>query len=291
MYLSFSLMKNKTVVITGANSGIGYVTALEIAKLGAEVVMVCRNKDKAEAARQEIIKKSSNTAILLKIADLSSQKQIRLLAEEIKKEYPIIDVLINNAGVLVPERRESEDGIELTWATNHLAYFLLTNLLLDNLKAAPAARIVNVASEVQQIGNIYWDDIGLTKSYTPLKAYAQSKLANIMFSNELAKRLEGTKVTTNALHPGAVATNFGSDGKGLIAWLFKTFRWSLLSAEKGAETSIWLATSPQAEGLTGQYFTKKKAIKAKTIAYSKEALKRLWELSEQMTNLVQGEAA
>ncbi len=284
-------MKNKTVIITGANSGIGYITALEIAKLGAKVIMVCRNKDKGEVARQEIIKKSNNSAVFLKIADLSSQKQIRLLAEELKKEYPVIDVLVNNAGVLVPERRESEDGIELTWATNHLAYFLLTNLLLDKLKAASSARIVNVASEVQQIGNIYWDDIELKNNYTSFKAYAQSKLANIMFSNELAKRLEGTKVTTNALHPGAVATNFGSDGKGLVAWLFKTFRWSLLSAEKGAETSIWLATSPQVEGVTGQYFSKKKAIRAKTIAYSKEALKRLWELSEQMTGLKKQETA
>ncbi len=284
-------MKNKIVIITGANSGIGYVTALEIAKLGAKVIMVCRNKDKGEVARQEIIKKSNNTAVFLKIADLSSQKQIRLLAEDLKKECPVIDVLVNNAGVLVPERRESEDGIELTWATNHLAYFLLTNLLLDNLKAAASARIVNVASEVQQIGNIYWDDIQLTKNYTSFKAYSQSKLANIMFSNELAKRLEGTKVTTNALHPGAVATNFGSDGKGLVAWLFKTFRWSLLSAEKGAETSIWLATSPQVEGVTGQYFSKKKAIRAKTLAYSKEALKRLWEISEQMTGLRKQETA
>jgi NAD(P)-dependent dehydrogenase (short-subunit alcohol dehydrogenase family) len=284
-------MKNKIVIITGANSGIGYFTALEIAKLGAKVVMVCRNKDKGEVARQEIIKKSNNTAVFLKIADLSSQKQIRLLAEELKKEYPVIDVLVNNAGVLVPERRESEDGIELTWATNHLAYFLLTNLLLDNLKAASSARIVNVASEVQQIGNIYWDDIELKNNYTSFKAYAQSKLANIMFSNELAKRLEGTKVTTNALHPGAVATNFGSDGKGLIAWLFKTFRWSLLSAQQGAETSIWLATSPQVEGVTGQYFSKKKAIRAKTLAYSKEALKRLWEISEQMTGLAKQETA
>jgi NAD(P)-dependent dehydrogenase (short-subunit alcohol dehydrogenase family) len=284
-------MKNKIVIITGANSGIGYFTALEIAKLGAKVVMICRNKDKGEVARQEIIKKSNNTAVFLKIADLSSQKQIRLLAEELKKEYPVIDVLVNNAGVLVPERRESEDGIELTWATNHLAYFLLTNLLLDNLKAASSARIVNVASEVQQIGNIYWDDIELKNNYTSFKAYAQSKLANIMFSNELVKRLEGTKVTTNALHPGAVATNFGSDGKGLIAWLFKTFRWSLLSAQQGAETSIWLATSPQVEGVTGQYFSKKKAIRAKTLAYSKEALKRLWEISEQMNGLAKQETA
>ncbi|MCU0392820.1 MAG: SDR family oxidoreductase [Thermoflexibacter sp.] len=278
-------MKNKTVLITGANSGIGYITALEIAKLGAKIVMVCRNKDKAETARQEIINKSNNTNISVKICNLSSQAAIKELAQEIKNEIPVIDVLVNNAGVMLSERQESIDGIEMTWAVNHLAYFLLTNLLIDSLKAAPSARIVNVASQVQQIGDIYWTDVNLRNGYSGLKAYSQSKLANIMFSNELARRLAGTNITSNALHPGAVATNFGNNSTGFIAWAFKWFAWSLRSPEKGAQTSLWLASSKDVEGKTGLYFNDKKSIKAKAIAYHAEALQRLWAMSEEMTGI------
>lgn len=278
-------MKNKTVIITGANVGIGYVTALEIAKLGATVVMVCRNIDKGEKARQALIEKSRNQSIYLKIADLSSQKDIRKVAAEIKNEYPVIDVLVNNAGAIIPQRLLSVDGIEMTWATNHLGYFLLTNLLIDNLKAATSARIVNVASQGSWLGTIDWDDINLTKKYDSMKAYCQSKLANILFTNELAERLKNTKVTANAVHPGAVASNFGQNMNGFIGWVFKFFSWSMKTPKEGAETSVWLAVSPQIEGVTGKYFSDKKAIKAKPIASSPQACQRLWKLSEEMTNL------
>ncbi len=277
-------MKNKIVLITGANVGIGYITALEIAKLGSTLIMVCRNKEKGEKARQELIKKSKNQAIYLKMCDLSSQKDIRKVAEEIKNEYPIIDVLVNNAGAIFPERQLSVDGIELTWATNHLGYFLLTNLLIDNLKAAKSARIVNVASQGSWLGKINWDDINLSKKYDSMQAYCQSKLANIMFTNELANRLKNTKVTANAVHPGAVASNFGQNMSGFIGWAFKFFSWSLKTPEQGAATSVWLAVSPQIEGVTGKYFADKKQIKAKAIVHHSPSLLRLWKLSEEMTN-------
>ena len=277
-------MKNKTVIVTGANSGIGYITALEIAKLGAKVVLVCRNKAKGEQAQQQIKEKANNQSVFLKIADLSSLKEIRRVAEEIKQEYPVIDVLVNNAGVIISERQLSADGIEMTWATNHLGYFLLTNLLLDNLKAASAARIVNVASQASWLGTIQWEDINFSKNYGAMGAYAQSKLANIMFTNELANRLKGTKITTNAVHPGAVGTNFGRNMTGFMGRVIKWFGNFMRTPEKGAETSIWLAVSPEMEGVTGKYFADKKPIKAKAIAYQPDALKRLWELSEKMTN-------
>jgi NAD(P)-dependent dehydrogenase (short-subunit alcohol dehydrogenase family) len=276
-------MKNKTVVITGANSGIGYVTALEIAKLGARLVLICRNKAKGEQAQQQIMEKAKNQSVSLKIADLSSQKEVRRVASEISQEYPVIDVLVNNVGVIIAERQLSIDNIEMTWATNHLGYFLLTNLLLGNLQAAGAARIVNVASQASWIGTIQWEDINFSKSYSAMGAYAQSKLANIMFTNELANRLKDTAITTNAVHPGAVGTNFGRNMTGFIGKAFQWFGSLMRSPEKGAETSIWLAVHPDLERVTGKYFADKKPIKAKAIAYQPENLERLWMLSEEMT--------
>jgi retinol dehydrogenase 14 len=276
-------LEKKIAIVTGANSGIGYITALEIAKTGAIVVLVCRNQTKGEQAKNQIIEKSKNTSVFLKILDLSSQSEVRKLADEIKQEYPVIDILINNAGVIMPEKQMSVDKIELTWAINHIAYFLLTTLLIDQLKAAESARIINVASQASWLGNINWEDINLAKKYDSMQAYAQSKLANIMFSNYLAEKLKDTKVTTNAVHPGAVGTNFGANMKGFIGWAFKWFGGLMRTPEKGAETSIWLALSSEIAGVTGQYFADKKPIRAKAIAYQQDALKRLWELSEQMT--------
>ncbi len=275
-------MNRKTAVVTGANAGLGRVTALELAKQGFEVVLVCRNRQKGEAALHDIRRKAKHDAVHLVQCDLSSQADIRRAADELRSRFPQIDVLVNNAGGLNGARTETVDGLETTWAVNHLAYFLLTNLLLAALKAAPAARIVNLSSQVQAAGAIHWDDVNLRRGYNGLKAYAQSKLANLLFTNALAERLATTRVTVNAVHPGAVRSEFGSGG-GWMGTAFRAFGVFMRSPEKGAETSIWLASSPEVEGVTGRYFSDKKPIAAQAIAHYPKALERLWALSNAQT--------
>lgn len=275
----------KVCIVTGANSGIGKVTALELAKQGNSVVMVCRNRQKGEAVLSEIMSKTNNLKVELLIADLSSMKEIRRLAANINTQYPVIDVLINNAGAINGNRTETVDGYETTFATNHLSYFLLTLLLLDHLKAAPKARIVNVASQAQQTGKLHFEDLNLKNGYSSFKAYSQSKLANIMFTYELARRLEKTNITVNCVHPGGVATNFGSGLEGFWKSLIKLAKPLLRTPEKGAETVIWLATSPEAENITGRYFADKKQIRSIPLSYDQDKTKQLWEKSEKMTGL------
>lgn len=260
----------------------GRVCALELAKQRYEVVLVCRNRQKGEAALHDIRRKAGHESVHLVQCDLSSQADIRRAADEIKAQFPRIDVLINNAGAINNERNETVDGLEMTWAVNHLAYFLLTNLLLYNLKAAPAARVVNLSSQAQTVGKIHWNDVGLQRDYSGIKAYCQSKLANILFTNELANRLTGSAVTVNAVHPGAVRSEFGS-GAGWIGATFKAFGIFMRSSEKGAETTLWLATSPEVNSLTGRYFSDKKQIAPQAIAHDAAALERLWELSNAQT--------
>ena len=247
--------------------------------------MVCRSKEKGLIVLNEIIEKTRNPDIELIIADLSSQKDIRRAANEIKAKYPVIDVLINNAGAINDQRTETIDGYETTFATNHLGYFLFTNLLLDNLKAAPRARIVNVASEAQRMGKINFDDLQTKNGYTPMKAYSQSKLANIIFTYELAKRITGTNITANCLHPGVVNTNFGKELKGFTIILFKLGTPFMRNAERGAETSIWLATAPEVDGISGKYYSDKKEIKSQPASYDVEVQRKLWEISAQMTDV------
>jgi Dehydrogenases with different specificities (related to short-chain alcohol dehydrogenases) len=278
-------MENRTCIITGANSGIGKVTATSLAQQGAILVMVCRSKEKGLIVLNRIKEKTRNPHIELIMADFSSQKDIRRAANEIKAHYPVIDVLINNAGAINDQRTETIDGYETTFATNHLGYFLFTNLLLDNLKAAPKARIVNVASEAQRMGKINFDDLQTKNGYTPMKAYSQSKLANIIFTFELAKRLKGTNITANCLHPGVVNTNFGKELKGFTGILFKLLSPFMRNADKGAETSIWLTTAPELEGISGKYYSNKKEIKSQPASYDAGIQKKLWEISEQMTNV------
>src|SRR5688572_5947611 len=244
-------MKGKICLVTGANAGIGKVTALELAKMGATVVIVCRDKNRGEEALKEIKEKSKNDSVELLLADLSSQQEIHKLAEEFKSKYNRLDVLVNNAGVIFGERRITADGIENTFALNHLGYFLLAHLLLDVLKASAPSRIINVSSEGHRMGNIKYDDINREKGYSSLQVYGQTKLDNVIFTYELAKRLEGTGVTVNCLHPGGVATNFGSGNNTIFGFLVKLVRPFLITAEKGAETSVYLASSPQVEGVTG----------------------------------------
>ncbi len=279
-------MSGKTIIVTGATSGIGEVAARELAGMGARVVLIGRSGEKCQATADMIRKATGNPAVDYLVADLSSQVAIRRLAADIKVRYPRIDVLINNAGAMVSPRRESVDGIEMTWALNHLGYFLLTDLLLDTLKASAPSRVVSVASEAHRmVSGIDFDDVEGKKSYRPLKSYSQSKLANVLFTRELCRRLEGSGVTANSLHPGFVATNFTA-GKGLTFRVFQVgAKLFAITPEQGAKTTIYLASSPEVEGQSGGYYSKSKLAKPSAAARDDEAAQKLWELSQRMIQL------
>ncbi len=280
-------MQGKICIVTGANSGIGKATALGLAQMGATIVMVCRNQVKGEEAQNEVKEKSGNDAVDLMLADLSSQESIRQLAENLQQHYQQLHMLINNAGVANLTRRETVDGLEMTFAVNYLAPFLLTNLLLDKLKASAPARIVNVSSESHQSGYIKMDDLELEKGYRLMRAYGQSKLALVLFTYELARRLQGTGVTANCLHPGFVATNIGQNGVGSVGRSIVKLIFSRLgiSPEEGAKTSIYLASSSEIEGVTGKYFVKSIPVRSAPISYDKTLQRQLWEESAKLVNL------
>jgi len=280
-------MEGKTVMATGASLGIGRVTALELARMGARVVMVCRNPDKGQAVRTEIIRSSGNDAVELMIADLGSQDQIRALANDFLATHDRLDVLVNNAGALNMRRTTTVDGYETTFAVNHLGYFLLTNLLLDLLKRSAPSRIVNVSSRAHLNGHINFDDLNCEKRYAAGRAYGQSKLANVLHAYELARRLEGTGVTANALHPGVVRTGFGRNNAGVVGALFGVAqvvgRAFYVSEEKGARTSVYLASSPEVEGVTGKYFSLCREAQSSAESHDTGVARRLWDVSEEMT--------
>ena len=279
-------MDGKVCLITGATSGIGKATAMGLASMGASVVMVGRDRGRGEAALAEIKEGSANASVDLMLADLSSQEEIHRLADEFEEAYPRLDVLINNAGVIRSKRVTTADGIEMTFAVNHLAPFLLTNLLLDLLKASAPSRIVNVSSGEQRNGTIDFDDLQGEKVYKTAKAYSQSKLANVLFTYELARRLEGTGVTANCLHPGAgVRTNLGSGVSGVFGFTVRALTPLMKSPEKGAQTSIYLASSPEVEGLSGKYFVKKVEARSSDVSHDKRLARHLWEVSADLTNL------
>jgi NAD(P)-dependent dehydrogenase (short-subunit alcohol dehydrogenase family) len=278
-------MGGKVCLITGATSGIGKATAMGLANMGASVVMVGRDRGRGEAVLAEIKAKCPNASVDLMLADLSSQEEIRWLADDFKEAYPRLDVLINNAGVIRSKRVTTADGLETTFAVNHLAYSLLTNLLLDVLKASAPSRIVNVASGEQRNGAIDFDDLQGEIRYTGAKAYSQSKLATVLFTYELARRLEGTGVSANCLHPGVVGTNLGSGVSGGFGFMVRALRPLMKSSEKGAETSIYLASSPEVEGLSGRYFVKKAETRSSDASYDERLARRLWEASAELTNL------
>jgi retinol dehydrogenase-14 len=278
-------MGEKVCLITGATSGIGKATAMGLANMGASVVMVGRDRGRGEATMAEIKEKSANASVDLMLADVSSQEQIRRLADEFNEAYPRLDVLINNAGVIHSERITTADGIEMTFAVNHLASFLLTNLLLDALRASAPSRIVNVSSGDHSNGTIGFDDLQGEKGYKAARAYSQSKLANVLFTYELARRLEGSGVTANCLHPGVVGTNLGSGVSGVLGFVVRALKPLMNSPEKGAETSIYLASSPEVEGLSGRYFVKKAEARSSDVTYDERIARRLWEASEEHTNL------
>ena len=280
-------MQGKVCIVTGANSGIGKATSLGLAQMGATVVMVCRDRTKGEEAQNEIKTKSGNDAIDLLLAELSSQDSIRQLVENFQQHYTQLHVLINNAGGVNLSRRDTVDGFEMTFAVNYLAPFLLTNLLLDKLKASAPARIVNVSSESHESGYIKMDDLQLEKKYRLMRAYGQSKLALVLFTYELARRLQGTGVTANCLHPGFVATNIGQSGVGRIGRSIVKLIFSSLgiSPEEGAKTSIYLASSPDIEGVTGKYFVKSIPVRSAPISYDESLQRQLWEESAKLVNL------
>ncbi len=278
-------MNGKICMVTGAASGIGAVTARVLAQQGATVIAVDINTEKGTATTREIQAQTGNPSVEFIQADLSSQNDIRLLARQFLALHQRLDVLVNNAGAMFAERQESVDGIEMTLALNYLGYFLLTNLLLDALKASAPARIVNVSSRSHARATIDFDDLQFRSGYTGLRAYERSKLAIILFTYELARRLQGSGVTANALHPGIVATDFASDGGGRMGVIMRLFRFGFITPEQGAQTSIFLATSPKVEGITGEYFVNCKSVPSSPASYDKAIACRLWRWSEDRTNL------
>lgn len=279
-------MKNKTVLITGASAGIGLHSAIGLAKLGAEVVMVGRDERRTAEAASLVKAQTGNQAISYLIADLSSQKEVRKLASEFKNKYKKLDVLLNNAGAIFLRRKVSVDGYEMTLALNHLNYFLLTDLLLDMLKARPSARIVNVSSNAHYRGHINFDDLQSEKGFfNGLLTYSNSKLANVLFTYELARRLKVTTVTANCLHPGFVASNFALNN-GFLVNIFMAFMWLRLTNEQGARTSIYLASSPDVEGVSGKYFHyTMKERRSSTESRDENVAKRLWDASEELVTI------
>ncbi|HEY1012610.1 MAG TPA: SDR family oxidoreductase [Herpetosiphonaceae bacterium] len=277
-------MAGKTCLVTGATAGIGEVTATALAGMGARVLLVSRDQRRGDETLARIRQAHPAADVSFLQADLSSQAEIRRLAAEVLARLDRLDVLVNNAGAVFMERKESVDGIEMTLALNHINYFLLTNLLLPLLKASAPARIVSVASTAHKMTGLNFDDLQGRRSFNGMVIYGQSKLANIVWTNELARRLAGSGVTANSLHPGVVATKFGHNNQGLAARLavlaFKVFG---LSPEKGARTSIHLASSPAVEGVTGTYFVNRKPAKPAKQALDPAAGKLLWEISEQLT--------
>jgi NAD(P)-dependent dehydrogenase (short-subunit alcohol dehydrogenase family) len=282
-------MKDKVVLITGANTGIGKAAALELARQGATVVITARNEVKAKAAQADIIEKTGNSRVSILLADFGDFAQVRQMAEEFKSRHDRLDVLINNAGLILDERRESVDGNEMTMQVNHLSPYLLTHLLLDVLKASAPARIVNVASDAHRSASSGFaksmNELQALGKYTSFNVYGQSKLANILFSRKLARELEGSGVTVNSLHPGVVNTGFAADGdvKGFFSFVINLIRPFLLTPEKGARTTVYLASSPEVEGVSGKYFDKCKAKKPKPWAEDDEAAERLWKWSRELT--------
>src|SRR5262249_4112739 len=272
-------MTGKTCIVTGANSGIGKVTAQELARQGARVVLVCRDRGRGESAASDIKRATGNPNVELMLCDLSSQAEIRRFASEFKSTHDRLDVLVNNAGVYLRKRTTTVDGIESTFAVNHLGYFLLTNLLLDLLKRSAPARVISVSSGAHASGHINFEDLQGEQSYGGVRAYCHSKLANILFTRELAKRLAGTGVTANCLHPGAVSTGIFRNLPKLLELIVLAFT---MSPEKGARTSIYLATSPEVEGITGRYFVNCVETAPSREAQDDEVAHRLWLESERL---------
>jgi retinol dehydrogenase-14 len=281
-------MAGRTCLVTGATSGIGKATATGLARLGADLVLVARDPARGQATVAEIQAATGNPRVEVLLADLSSQASVRRAAEELRRGHDRLHVLVNNAGGYWATRHVTVDGLELTFALNHLAYFLLTNLLLDLLRASAPARIVNVTSGAQATGRIHFDDLQFERRYRGQAAYNQSKLANVLFTYELARRLEGSGVTVNCVHPGVVRTNFGRDDMGPVMRLLTPLaRPFMRTPEQGADTPVWLASSSGVEGVTGRYYARRQARRSSGRSYDPELARRLWRVSEELAGLRQ----
>jgi NAD(P)-dependent dehydrogenase (short-subunit alcohol dehydrogenase family) len=279
------ILQGRVCIVTGASSGIGRATAQEFARMGATVALVCRNPERAEAVRNEIHTATGNEAIQVLLADLSAQAEIHRLAQELLDRYPQIHILINNAGVLNRERTTTVDGIETVFAVNHLAYFLLTHLLLERLAASGSARIINVASAAHRWGNLDFEDLQNAREYRAMRVYGQSKLCNILFTRELARWITSTEVTANCLHPGGVATGLGWNNGWWAVLIAKALQPFLRTPEQGTDTVVYLATSPAVEAVSGKYFVDCHEIQPSPAAQDDGAAKRLWQISAELTGV------
>jgi NAD(P)-dependent dehydrogenase (short-subunit alcohol dehydrogenase family) len=285
MQSSSTSMHGKTCLVTGATSGIGLVAARELARQGAHVVMVGRNATKTESALAEVRSASGSSTVETLLADLSSQEQVRGLARQFLERHARLDVLVNNAGGLWMKRQLTVDGLEMTFAVNHLAYFLLTHRLLDSLKSSAPARVVNVSSGAHRRARLDFDNLQGERGYNGWHQYCRSKLMNLLFTYELARRLEGTGVTVNALHPGFVYTGFGSSNGFFGGLLRLAGRFFAISPEEGARTIVYLASSPEAATVSGRYFFREKAVESTPASHDVPAMQRLWQVSAELTGL------
>ena len=279
-------MNGKVCVITGASSGIGKAASLALARLGADVILVCRDKARGEAALAEVGAVAPASIRQLELADLSSLRDVRELAGRLSR-LDRLDGLINNAGLVLASRRVSADGFEYTFALNHLAPFLLTGLLREKLAASAPARVVTVSSAAHRAARLDLADLQLTGHFNGWRAYANSKLANILFTRELASRLAGTGVTANCVHPGTVNTRFGRDGSSMLRFGLGIGRRFLLSAAQGADTVVYLASSPDVAGATGGYYIKRRLRAPSGAARDPETARRLWAISAELTGLAE----
>jgi NAD(P)-dependent dehydrogenase (short-subunit alcohol dehydrogenase family) len=282
-------MHGRTVIVTGANAGVGRATALGLARLGATVVMLCRSRERGEEARDAVRRESRNDAVELAVADLASQASIRAFAEEFLSRHESLHVLVNNAAVIAPARTLTVDGIETQFAVNHLAPFLLTHLLFARLRQSAPARVVNVSSGMHRRTGIDFNNLQGERHYHPRRIYAQTKLCNVLFTVDLAGRTRSSGVTANALHPGTISTGLYGRFLGLPSWLGFVSQWYGSSPERGAATPIYLAASPEVAGVTGQYFKNRRPAPMNPLAHDAAVRRRLWELSEKLTGI--GETA
>ncbi len=277
-------ISGKLCVVTGANAGIGKQTAIGLARLGARVVMVCRNPERGEAARADVAS-ATGAEIELMQCDMASFASMRDFAARFAERHDRLDVLVNNAGMMFAKRELTEDGLESTFAVNHLGYYMITNLLRDLLIQSAPARVVVVASTAHKRARLDWENLQGEKRFSSFKAYALSKLCNILFTYELARRLEGTGVTANCLHPGVVASNFGSTAGPLFRNLVKIGHPFLMSPERGARTSIYVASAPELADTTGTYFARSRPARSSAISHDRAAQARLWQLSADLTGV------
>jgi len=276
-------MNGKTVLITGANSGIGKAVATALAGLGAHVVMSSRSRKRGERAQSEIIRKSGNERVDLLIADLSSREGIQGLADSYRNSYDRLDVLINNAAILTSSRRVAPDGYEMQFFVNHVAYFMLTNLLIDMLRASAPSRIVNIASTAHSSGTLDFDDLQSEHNYKGWKTYANTKLANVVFTYELARRLEGSGIDANCVHPGVIHTNLLRNYSMVLNLLFHALQFFFKKPEEGAATPVYVASSPELEGVAGRYFRNSAPMDTTEESNDRDVQQRLWDASEEIS--------